>query len=147
MAILGLAIQGEDEPYISDDYAAIAWPSTFRQLKNDLETIHQYTSEGFKLIHHGEIGRYENTRFIEQTGIGKGVANGGTAWSNAKSDWAYFFGQDTVAEGILIPEEMRGKIPTDYGRSKGIAWYGLEGFGITQSLAAQSRIVKWDTTV
>jgi hypothetical protein len=33
-------------------------------------------------------------------------------------------------EGITIPEEMRAKIPTDYGRSKGVAYYYLGGFGI-----------------
>ena len=29
---------------------------------------------------------------------------------------------DTVAEAIAVPEEIRGKIPSDYGRSKGVAW-------------------------
>ena len=126
-------------PYIADDYVCLAWPSTLRPLKDDLEAIHQYTEQGFGLIHNGEIGRYENTRFVEQTNIAKG------AWTNGASDWAFFFGEDTVAEGIVIPEEMRGKIPSDYGRSKGIAWYGLEGFGITHSSAAQSRIMVWDS--
>jgi hypothetical protein len=40
---------------------------------------------------------------------------------------------------------MRGKIPTDYGRSRGIAWFYLGGFGIVQTAAAQARIVKWDS--
>jgi hypothetical protein len=40
---------------------------------------------------------------------------------------------------------MRGKIPSDYGRSKGIAWYGLLGFGLAQFQASQARIVKWDS--
>ena len=39
------------------------------------------------------------------------------------------------------------KIPSDYGRSKGIAWYALEGFGQTQTAALQTRIVKWDSGV
>jgi hypothetical protein len=30
--------------------------------------------------------------------------------------------EDTVTEGIVIPEEIRGKLPGDYGRSKGVAW-------------------------
>lgn len=132
-------------PYIGDDFGAIARVSTWRTFKNDLESIHMYTDKGFNLIHHGEIGRYENCRFIEQTNIAAGVSNNGTAWPNGLSDWAYFFGGDTVAEAIVIPEEMRGKIPSDYGRSRGIAWYGLEGFGITQTQAAQARIVKWDS--
>lgn len=132
-------------PYTGDDYVALANVSTYRPLKNVLETLHQYTSEGFKLIHNGEIGRYENVRFVEQTFIKKGISNNGTAWSTGLSDWCYFFGEDTVAEGIVVAEELRGKLPGDFGRSKGIAWYALLGFEIVHNLAAQSRIVKWDS--
>lgn len=126
-------------PYVGDDYYALAWPSTFRTLKNDLESVYQYTVTGFRMIMRGEIGRYENCRFIEQTNIAK------SSWTNAKSDWAFFCGEDTVAEAIAVPEEMRGKIPTDYGRSKGVAWYYLGGFGLVHSAAAQSRFIKWDS--
>ena len=53
-----------------------------------------------------------------------------------------------MAEGVVIPEEMRGKIPTDFGRSRGIAWYYMGGFGIVHALNAannsrNARIVKW----
>lgn len=134
--------------YIADDYYALAWPTTLRTFKNNLETIHQYSDTGFNLIMNGEIGRYENVRYIEQTNIAKGTGTDGvttTAWTNAKSDWIFFFGNDTVAEAIAVPEEMRGKIPTDFGRSKGIAWYYLGGFGIVHTLALNCRIVKWDS--
>lgn len=134
--------------YIADDYYALAWPSTLRTFKNNLETIHQYSDTGFKLIMNGEIGRYENVRYVEQTNIVKGISTdgiSGTAWTTGKSDWIFFFGNDTVAEGIAVPEEMRGKIPTDYGRSKGVAWYYLGGFGIVHTLAANVRILKWDS--
>jgi len=134
--------------YIADDYYAIAWPTTLRTFKNNLETIHQYSDTGFNLIMNGEIGRYENVRYIEQTNIAKGTGTDGvtqTTWTNGQSDWIFFFGNDTVAEAIAVPEEMRGKIPTDYGRSKGIAWYYLGGFGIVHTLAVNTRIVKWDS--
>lgn len=134
--------------YIGDDYYALAWPTTLRTFKNNLETIHQYSDTGFKLIMNGEIGRYENVRYIEQTNIAKGTGTDGvttTAWTNAKSDWIFFFGNDTVAEAIAVPEEMRGKIPSDYGRSKGVAWYYLGGFGIAHTVVANVRIVKWDS--
>lgn len=144
-------------PYIDDDYVSLSHPSTYRNFKDDLETIHQYTEQGFRKIHNSEIGRYENCRFVEQTHIPKGGAadsatfspQTGTAdpWNGGFSSWAFFFGEDTVAEGIVIPEEMRGKIPSDFGRSKGIAWYGLLGYGITHTVAAQSRILKWDSAV
>ena len=62
------------------------------------------------------------------------------------SDDAHFFGKDTVAEAIVVPEEIRGKIPTDYGRSKGIAWYALEGFGIVHTDATNCRIVRWTSS-
>jgi len=134
--------------YIGDDYYALSWPTTLRTFKNNLETIHQYSETGFKLIMNGEIGRYENVRYVEQTNIVKGISTdgvNGTGWSQAKSDWIFFFGNDTVAEAIAVPEEMRGKIPTDYGRSKGVAWYYLGGFGIVHTLVANVRIVKWDS--
>jgi len=134
--------------YLGDDYYALAWPSTLRTFKNNLETIHQYSDTGFKLIMNGEIGRYENCRYVEQTNIAKGTGTDGitqTTWTRGTSDWIFFFGNDTVAEAIAVPEEMRGKIPTDYGRSKGVAWYYLGGFGIVHTLAANARIVKWDS--
>lgn len=142
-------------PRVADDYYGLSHPSTWRPMKNELEAVHQYTTEGFQMIMNGEIGRYENVRFIEQTSIPKGgAANSGTfspqtdtadIWDNAKSSWAFFFGDDTVAEGIAVPEEMRGKIPDDYGRGRGIAWYYLGGFGIVHTIAANARIFKWDS--
>jgi len=132
--------------YVNDDYYCIAWPSTLRPLKNDLETIHQYVDSGFQMILNGEIGRYEGTRFVEQTHIAKGTGMGtsAAAWTNG-NDWAVFLGEDCVAEAISIPEEIRGKIPGDFGRDRGIAWYYLGGFGIVHTTAAQARIVLWDS--
>ena len=124
-------------PYMYDDYFCIAHPTTLRTFKNDLETIHQYVDPGLQLIMNGEVGRFESTRFVEQTHIAKE--------NFTNSDFAFFFGEDTVAEAIAIPEEIRGKIPTDFGRSKGIAWYYRGGSGLVHSAAAQSRIVKWDS--
>ena len=148
--------------YMGDDYFAIGRPTTFRTFKNDLEALKIYVDVGFGMVMNGEIGRYEGCRFVEQTHINKGgaydstaagtydpIASGGAdAWDNNKSDWVFFFGEDTVAEALAIPEEIRGKLPGDFGRSRGIAWYALLGFGITHGDAtesAQGRIVKWDS--
>jgi hypothetical protein len=32
-------------------------------------------------------------------------------------------------EAIVVPEEIRGRLSTDYGRSNGIAWYYLGKLG------------------
>lgn len=155
-AIVDLLKERNVPPYQGDDYFGIAWPSTFRTLKNNLESLHQYVETGFTKIMNGEIGRYEGVRFVEQTNVAKGGAADSTTynyrtpdpWNNAKSDWIFFFGEDTVAEALCIPEEIRGKIPSDYGRSRGVAWYYLGGFGIVHSkenVAANMRIAKWDS--
>ena len=141
-------------PFADDDYFCISHPSTYRGFKNQLEGVKQYTMAGIAEIYSGEIGRYENTRFVEQNFIVKGGANDTTTsgaynpytqtaalWANAQSSWAFFFGGDTITEAIALPEEVRAKIPSDYGRSRGIAWYYLGGFGIAHPDAANSRIV------
>lgn len=128
--------------YEGDDYFAVARPRTLRPFKNELEKLHQYTESGAQHIYMGEAGKYEGTRFVEQTN------QASKGWSNNKSDEAFFFGNDTVSEGVVEFEQIRGKIPTDFGRDKAIAWYYLGGFGIahnnpTDPTAAQNRIVKW----
>jgi N4-gp56 family major capsid protein len=158
------------------DYMAIARPTTYAKLKSDLEGIQTYTETGLAQIKNGEIGRYRGVRFIEQTHIpaggaaaswtagvtvlatsgaafnpqtGTSAAWAGSGATNGTCDWVFFMGADTVAEGIAIPEEIRGKIPDDYGRGRGIAWYALEGFGIShpysENSALDCRIVKWDS--
>jgi N4-gp56 family major capsid protein len=138
-AIVDLMKERNIPPYMADDYMSLAHPSTFRRVKNDLEDVHKYVDTGFQMILNGEIGRYESVRFVEQTNIAKAGFSGGV------SNWAFFFGNDTVAEGIVVPEEMRGKIPSDFGRSRGVAWYYVGGFGIVHTQAAQARILKWDS--
>ena len=122
-----------------NNYMAIARPSTLRGFKDDLEAIHQYTSEGWHVIMNGEKGRYEGVRYCEQTNVAsKGYTN---------TDQIFFFGADTVVEAVAIPEEIRGKIPTDFGRSRGIAWYALLGYGLVHPTdTTQQRILVWDST-
>lgn len=139
-AIVDLMKERNIPPYLGDDYMAIAWPTTLRTFKNHLEDVHKYTQAGFQMILNGEIGRYENTRYVEQTNVAKG-----TNFGQNKSGWIYFFGEDATSEGIAVPEEVRGKIPGDYGRSKGVAWYYLGGFAKNRLSAADERIVKWDS--
>jgi len=126
--------------YSDGNYRCIARPSTLRQVKNDLETLHSYTAEGFSMVLNGEVGRsYEGIRFFEQTTIAS------RAWLNGKSDEAFFYGEDTVIEAIVCPPEIRGKLPGDYGRDKGVAWFALEGFALVHTVAAQARIVEWSS--
>ncbi len=126
-----------DIPVWSDgNYRCISRPSAFRSFKDELESLHQHVSEGFSKLLNGEVGRHwEGIRFFEQTRI---ASAGYTA-----GDQGFFFGEDTVIEAIVIPPEMRGKLPGDYGRDKGVAWYALEGFSLVHDVAADARIMEW----
>lgn len=122
------------------DYYALGRPMAFESFGEELEDVHKYTGEGFGLIRNGEKGRYDGIRYTTQTNIPS------KNWASGKSDEIFFFGDDGVAEGVVIPEEVRGKIPTDYGRGKGVAWYYLGGFGVSRPTAADARILKWGST-
>ncbi len=89
-------------PYDGEHYCAIARPFALRAMKDELEDIYKYVDQGFSLIYKGEIGRYEGIRFVEQTSVAS------EGWATGLSDAVYFFGADTVAEGVVIPEEVRG---------------------------------------
>jgi N4-gp56 family major capsid protein len=127
--------------YDGENYVAIMRPSTFEPIGLELESVHQYVTEGWGMIMSGEKGRYNGVRFTTQTNVAS------KGWAN--TDAAYFFGADTVGEAISCPVEIRGKIADDYGRGKGIAWYYLGNFGITHAnqtsaeTKAQARIVRW----
>ena len=144
-AISDLMAEREIPTFDGEHYVTIARPSTFRPMRDDLESIHQYVSEGWNRIMSGETGRAEGIRFVTQTH----VANG--AWTNGASDDAYFFGADTVTEVVTCPEEIRGKLPDDYGRGRGVAWYYLGAFGILHNdqtsaeTKVQGRILHWSS--
>lgn len=143
---IAITMQERNIPsFDGEDYMCVARPSTLKPLSDDLESVHQYTDDGWKQITFGEMGRYEGVRFVKDTLM---VDEG---WAGP-SDAAFFFGADTVTEAVAVPEEIRGKIPDDYGRGKGIAWYYIGGFAISHAddtsaeTKKQARIVKWAST-
>jgi N4-gp56 family major capsid protein len=136
--------------YDGVNYMALFRPRALRAFKDELEAIHQYVSEGWHVIMNGEKGRYEGVRFVEHTNISRTTlqTGWGTPDATGARDKGFFFGQDTVVEAFSIPEEIRGKIPTDFGRSRGIAWYAILGYGIVHNDSAnpsEGRILVWDS--
>lgn len=133
-------MEGRNIPaFDNDTYMAVSRVEAIATFRDELEAISHYVDEGYRMIYRGEKGRYRGVRFVVQTNI----AN--QAWANAKSDPVFFFGDDTVVEGVAMAEEVRGKIGADYGRDLGVAWMYVGGFGIAHTDALNSRIVKWDT--
>jgi N4-gp56 family major capsid protein len=122
-------------PYMGDDYVAIISYKAKRGLMNDPAWVDwkKYTDPSAKF--NGEIGRIENIRFIEQ--------NNTTALSASKGTGSVlgegvFFGEDPVVMGVVQDPELRAKESDDYGRSKGVAWYGVYGYGQVWSDSANA---------
>lgn len=72
----------------------------------------------------GEIGRVYNTRVIETN---HNAALDGNKVAGTFGE-AIIFGDDPVIEGVAVPEELRAKIPQDFGRDKALGWYFLGGW-------------------
>jgi len=87
------------------------------------QDISKYTVTFAPNVFAGEVGEFYKTRFVEETGF---LSN--TIGLNSTYGQAVFFGADQVYEAMAVPEEIRVKIPQDYGRDMGLAWYALLGF-------------------
>lgn len=114
------------DPYMGDDYMCVLITKAKRGLLRDpqWQDWKKYTDPSAKF--NGEIGRIENIRFVE--------TNHTSALSDSKGTGsvlgeAVFFGADPVRMAVAQDPELRAKESEDYGRSKGVAWYGIYGFG------------------
>lgn len=115
-------MERKSTPKFSDgNYRAIVSVNTRRGVYNFLQAIAQYADPQYR--HNNEVGQYYGVRFtIDPYFLSDGVGASSLYGSGL------FFGQEAVLEAIALAEEVRMKIPTDYGRSKGVAWYGIMGF-------------------
>jgi N4-gp56 family major capsid protein len=136
---------------LGGDYVFIVSVEAAENVRAALESVYQYVDRGNQLIMDGEIGRYYGVRFVEDSFASRftysATARTATAksWSGGQSLDGYLFGEDTVREAIVVPEEIRMKVTTDYGRSKGIGWYNLGGWQLEWSDEPNARIIKWDS--
>lgn len=115
-------------PYVGDDYMCILITQAKRGLLRDPAWVDwkKYTDPEAK--YNGEIGRIENIRFIETNHTTALAENLGTGDVMGE---AVFFGEDPVTMAVaedphLIADD---NINSSYGRAKGVAWYGIYGFG------------------
>lgn len=114
------------EPYSGEDYICLLATKAKRGLMSDPDwkDWKKYTDPS--AMYNGEIGRIENIRFIE---VNNTNALSGSKGTGSVLGEAIFFGADFLSMAVAQDPELRAKIPTDYGRSKGVAWYGIYGFG------------------
>jgi N4-gp56 family major capsid protein len=124
------------KPYFagSDDYAGILSQNAMRGIFNDCETVVMYT----EFPAYGEFGRYSSCRMTKTNhGLSNAIGNG-SAYGEA-----YFFGANTVKEGIAVAPVVIPKEVTDYGRSRGLAWYAIMGYKIFWEGDPDNTIIKF----
>ncbi len=122
-------------PYDDDgNYVCVGSVTAIRQVHDALEDISRYTQYPLN----GEVGKYYDVRFVRETNS----CDTTIGLSNASGE-AFFAGSETVMEAIAVPEAIIAKVPTDYGRSKGIAWYAILGHKIMWTGDPDNRIVHW----
>ncbi len=112
-------------PYVDGDYMCVISTKGRRGLIRDpnWEKWKTYTDPSAKF--NGEIGRIEGIRFIESNNTS---ALSGSLGASSVLGEAVVFGDDPVAMATVHDPELRAKESEDYGRSKGVAWYGVYGF-------------------
>lgn len=118
--------------YEGDDYMCLISTKGKRGIVSDpaWENWQKYTDPSKKF--NSEIGRIENIRFIE---VNNTSALSGSLGTGSVLGEAIFFGEDAVAMAVAMDPELRVKLPEDYGRSQGVAWYGILEFGLVWDTA------------
>jgi hypothetical protein len=122
-------------PYDGDSYMAIVTVAAHGGLYSEVESVMAYTKYPAK----GEFGMYYNCRFVKETAILDNAMGTSSLYGEA-----FFFGAETVAEAVAVPEEIRFQPDyVDFGRSPALAWYAILGFEIMHSANPDNRIVKY----
>lgn len=112
-----------DTPYIGGSgYVCFVHPHQARAIRDDTAWINASNYGDPTLLFRGEIGRYENVRFIETTQMP-------TVSSTVTVYRAVMFGLDAYGWAISLPVEMRDDGVQNFGRRHSIAWYAIMGAG------------------
>src|SRR5918992_2535223 len=131
-------------PADGDDYIAIFRTLGLRGIKRDpsWEEWHKYSDPQVK--YNSEVGRLENTRFIETN---HADALSKTGASSVLGE-GVVFGRDGVAMAEVLTPELRAAIPADFGRQKSVAWYGIFEYGLIWDTgnAGEARVVHVTST-
>lgn len=135
-----------------DHYVCFLHPHQARKLRDDSNWINASLYAGVTQIYTGEIGRYEDVRFISTTVMPNGANNAvdsttgdyvdpgfdntlrtGVAGNAVNVYKALFIGEYSYGHATALPVELRDNGVEDYGREHGLAWYSIWGQGLLET--------------
>ncbi len=129
--------------FYGDYYVCFIHPHQATALRRDSDWVNAHQYVGTRNIFNGEIGRFEDVIFISTTNARNGAAAAGTISyessldptihdGNEKLYEALFFGDQALYIADALPVELRDNGVEDFGRTHGLAWYGLYGCKLLQ---------------
>lgn len=140
-------LQTRNVPKIQNDYyICFAHPHQLAKLRQTPGWInaHHYGAPG--ALFFGEVGRFEDVRFISTSVMPNGFNNAVNSFTNEYVDpgfslplrsgqsgnltniyQAVFFGEYSFGHAIGLPTELRDNGTQDFGREHALAWYAIWG--------------------
>jgi len=140
--------------WAGDHYICFLHPHQGRGLRDDNDWINASLYAGSQQIYTGEIGRYEDVRFIVTTVMPNGANNAVDTSTGDFVDPGYdanlrvgagvpanqvnvyqsvMFGEYAYGHATSLPVELRDNGTEDYGREHGLAWYSIWGEGLLET--------------
>lgn len=128
--------------YANTNWICFVHPHQSRDLRDDSAWINASNYGAPEQLFTGEIGRIDDTRFIETTLMCNGAcaatdpafvaelkagANGAPADTNVYQ--AVIFGDAYFGIAFSLPVELRDNGVEDFGRKRSLAWYAIFGVG------------------
>jgi len=135
-----------------DHYICFLHPHQARGLRDDNDWQQASLYSGATQIYTGEIGRYEDVRFVSTTVMPNGYNNAvdpdtgdyvdvgynanlrtGVSGNQVNVYQAVMFGEYSCAHATALPVELRDSGVEDFGREHGLAWYSIWGSNILEN--------------
>lgn len=127
--------------YNNTNWICFVHPHQSRDLRDDKTWINASNYGAPEHLFTGEIGRIDDTRFIETTILCNGSAPAedpaykqelvkGQGENKTNVYQSVLFGDSYYAIAFGLPVELRDNGIIDYGRERGLAWYSIFGTGI-----------------
>ncbi len=141
-----------DKRFNTGPYIFIGALEAIDSLKGAMVSVQQYSEMGYQKISEDEVGTVHGVRFFKENNATRNIYDLETtttgsptakSWPGTASLEGFMFAGTPVIEAVAVPEQIRAKEVTDYGRSKGLAWYWLGGHEVEWSDAGQAKIIKW----
>lgn len=129
--------------YQNESWISFVHPHQSRDIRDDSAWINSSNYGSPELQFIGEIGKIDDTRFVETTMMCNGACaiddpaykellkkGLGTTPNLTNVFQALVFGDRYYALAVALPIELRDNGVVDYGRERGLAWYSIFGTGI-----------------